>query len=225
MTTFSQLVDAMVTELQRPDLRAAMASYVNQTVRELHFRPNTNAPILYDANRNEEELTITTDNTWLWSLPSVSRFQDVEAIYLLERGIYSKRKNPRISKEFSFVPDAESTWYRGGANVAVSGVSNGMTAQVSYFLYPQMLGYQVASARIVTYDIDSDTYERVNGGEPTEEELAAVTHWMLQRWSTTIEEGVRAKTWKRVGDETRARMSFSAFESSRTALWNGEPSS
>lgn len=226
MTTFSQLVDDMTTELLRPDLRTAVAAYVNQTVRELHFRPNGAAPILYDANRNEDDLAINTDTTWLWTIPSVTRFQDVEAIYLDDIGRYIPRKNPRISLEPSFEPFADLYWYRGGNTIAINGVANGWTGKISYFLFPQTLAYQAAAARVVTFDAATDSYNLVGGGgSPSQAQLDAATHWMLQRWDTVIRESVRSKMWKRLGDGDRARMSFSAYEAMRLALWQSEPAS
>lgn len=56
MTTLSQLVDDLLVELVRPDMRSMLVDYANQTVREMHFRPATNAPVLFDANRYEEQI-------------------------------------------------------------------------------------------------------------------------------------------------------------------------
>lgn len=225
MTTFSQLVDEVSTELLRPDMRTAIAAYVNQTVRELHFRPNGAAPILYDANRYEDDLAITTDQTWLWTIPSVTRFQDVEAIYLDDVGRYVPKKNPRISLEPSFQPFADLYYYRGGNTIAVAGVANGWTGKISYFLFPQTLVYQAASARVVSYDAESDSYKLADNSAPSDAQLNAATNWMLQRWDTVIRESVRSKTWKRLGDSDRARMSFSSYEAMRLGLWQSEPAS
>lgn len=225
MTTFSQLVDDLVVELVRPDLRAALATYANQTVRELHFKPNHNSGIHYDANREEEELAFTTDGTWLWSLPSATRFQDVESIYIDDLGMYVPRKNPRIALEPTFEPNADLYWYRSGPQLAIQGVANGWTGKISYFMFAQTLAYKASGSRLITYSPDTDSYTLVGGGTPSEAQLKIETHWVLQRWADTVKEGVRAKAWKRLADEGRARMSFSAFESMRTSMWQSEPSS
>jgi hypothetical protein len=229
MTTFSQLVDDVKTELLRPDMTAMLASYANQTIRELHFRPGLNAPILYDANRYEEELAITTERTWLWTIPSSTRFQNVEAIFINDLGIYLQPKNPRIALEPSFQPFADRYWYRSGATIALQGVATGWTGLMSYHMFPRTLAYKPASgagARLIRFDPDTDSYVLiVGGGEPSEAQLELETHWLLQRWGDTVKEGVRAKAYKRLGDMDRTRISFSAFESMRSSVWNTEPAS
>jgi hypothetical protein len=227
MTTFSQLVDDIVTELVRPDMKVSITSYVNQTVRELHFKPGLNAPINYDANRIEEELTATTDGTWLWTLPSSTRFQDVEALFCDDLGIYIERRNPRIALQPTFQPYADVYWYRSASQIAITGVNNGYKIRASYFMFPSTLLYKVSTARVVRFDADTDSYVLVaGGGVPTDAQLALETHWMLQRWGeSVIKEGVRAKTWKRLGDDGRARMAFSSFESLKASVWNSEPAS
>jgi hypothetical protein len=225
MTTFSQLIDGMAKELLRPDLRTAMASYLNQTVREIHFRPNINVGIRYDANRQEDELQVTTDDMWLWDLPSPTRFQDVEALYSVERGIYIPQRSPQLSRKFSFDYDHDLYWYRGGSRIAISGVKSGWRIQASYFLFPRALAYQPEATRVVEWDANTDTYRLKGGGTPTQEQLNAATNWVLMRWQEALSEGIRAKVWKRLGDETRARMAFSAYESLRSSIWQSEPSS
>jgi hypothetical protein len=226
MTTFSQVVDDMVLELLRPDLRASITTYVNQTVREVHFKPNIAAPILFDANRVEDVLNINTDSPWLWDLPSATRFMDIEALYINELARYADRKNPRLAKEASFEPFADIFWYRSGTQIAVSGVSNGQTANISYFMFPQIHAYQLAGVtRIVLYDPVLDTYTLNPSGVPNQVQMDAATNWVIQRWPDVIREGVRAKVWKRIGDEGRARMAYSAYESFRNGLWLAEPAS
>ena len=45
MTTFSQLVDSVVSETKRPDLVSEIATYLNQTIREVHFSADRNAAL------------------------------------------------------------------------------------------------------------------------------------------------------------------------------------
>jgi hypothetical protein len=227
MTTFSQLVDDVVTELLRPDLKTAIAAYTNQTIRELHFKPGSNVPVKYDANRFEDELTITTDGSWSWAIPSATRFQDVEAIYLDYIGRYVERRNPRIALEVSYEPYADLYWYRSGPSISIAGVRDGWTGKISYFMYAQTFAYKTVSQRVVVYDADTDSYKFRDGtpGTPTEEQLDRETCWLLQRWADTVKEGVRAKAWKRLADGDRARMAYSSFESMRDAVWGTEPSS
>lgn len=226
MTTFSRLVDDMVLELLRPDLLQTIATYANQTIRDIHFRPGSQSPVMYDANRYEETLTVANEGTWLWSLPSATRFIDVEAVYHNDYGIYIEKRGPKIALLSSFDPDAGIYWYRSGAQLAFFGVGSGQTMLMSYFMYPRTLGYKPSSSRVVTYDIDLDAYVLIaGGGTPSAAELDAETHWVLQRHADTVKEGIRAKVWKRLGEIERTRLAFSAFESMRTAIWNSEPSS
>ena len=224
MTTFSQLVDDIALELLRPDLRSTIASYVNQTIRDVHFRAGVNSPILFKANRFEELLVATNDSPWLWTIPSVTRFQKLETAFNPELGILLEEKSPRVMKGYSVEPYAAYGYYRTGESYAFAGLSNGHTIYVDYFMFPQGCKYLASADRIVIYDFDTDSYERVGGGAPlSDSELAKETNWVLQRWEHVVKEGARAKIWKRLGDDARTRTAYSAFEAARTGLWNTEP--
>lgn len=227
MTTFSQLVDDVVAELLRPDLLAAIAQYTNQSVREIHFKPNVSAPVLFDANRIEDLIPITTDDSFLWPIPSATRFQDIEAIYLPDPGVYATPRKPMVNRNYSTEPGSQYYWYRTGPQIAISGVVSGWNAMISYFMYPQTHAYKVSASRLIQYNVDLDTYTLIaGGGAPSQSQLDSETNWVLQRWGeSVIKEGVRAKTFKRIGDEGRARMAFSAFQTQMGGIWLGEPSS
>src|SRR3546814_15245541 len=53
MTTFSQLVDTIMSESRRPDLQTEIATYINQTVRELHFDSEQNKILYFNDNMRE----------------------------------------------------------------------------------------------------------------------------------------------------------------------------
>lgn len=225
MTTFSQLIDDVATEMLRPDLRAAMGSWVNQTVREMHFKPGLNVPVGYDANRTEEAVTVTTDRTWLWPIPSSTRFQKLEAAYNKNLGAYSKVKTPQVSLQYSLEPDATLFHYRSGDTYAFQGVTLNQEIWLAYKQFPRTLQYKIPANRQVRYDVDTDSYVLIAGGVPTQAQLDAETHWVLQRWTEEVKEGLRAKAYKRLGDELRMRVSFSAYETMREGVWLSEPSS
>lgn len=229
MTTFSQLVDDMVSELVRPDLRDAMATYVNQSVREIHIKPNVSSAILFDANRFEDQLTVNTNDGYLFTLPSPTHFMDVEAMYARSRGIYVRKRSPRVVRNPSTEVYNDIYWYRSGAYLSISGLGINDIIDLSWFEYPRSLKYQPLtgiSPRVVTYDIELDTYKLIiGGGVPSDAQMLVATHWMLQRHSEVIKQGVRAKIWARVGDGDRARMAFSSFEQGRQGIWMSEPSS
>lgn len=224
MTTFSQLVDDIVKETLRFDMLDTIAAYTNQTLRDVHFKPSLNVPILYDANRYEDTLTVTNDGMWSWPIPSNTRFQAVEAVWFNEPGIYWKPRNPRVALDYSMEPDAFAYYYRSGPIIAFNGVVLGWTGKISYHMFPKPLQYKKLG-RLIKYDSDSDTYVLADGSAPTEEQLDSETNWLLMRWADTIKEGVRAKLYKRLGEIERTKLCYSAFENMRATIWNTEPSS
>ena len=226
MTTFSQLCDDISNELVRPDMlkNGSIQAYVQQTIREVHFKPGDNRPTLFTSNRYEAELAVNTDGSWLWVLPSVTRFQELESLYSRNNGLYIEPKSPRISLAYSNEPYADLFYYRSGSTYVIAGVNSGDTLLTSYFMFPQYHGYKASADRLIRYDVDTDSYVLIaGGGEPTEDQLAIETDWILQRWPDMIKEGVRAKLFKRLGDSDRARMAFSAFDNARGAMYLVDP--
>lgn len=225
-TTFSQLVDDLALEVKRPDQRDNIATYVNQSIRELHSRPAMNVIVKFDANRVEDQQTVAMTNPWLWMIPSVTRFIDIEAAFLPEYGIYVPKRNPRIAREFSFEPNSDIYYYRSGSTYAFAGLGVGTLVDLSYHMYPQYLAYKEVNTRVVKYDPESDSFVLIaDGGVPTDEQLALEVNWPLERWADTIRQGARAKLYGRLGDMERSRTAFSAYESMRMTVWNSEPSS
>lgn len=226
MTTFSKLVDDMAIEMVRPDQLDSIATYTNQSIRDLHFRPSNNSATKFDANRYEDEQSVTADGPFKWVIPSVTSFQDIEAIYCPQLDLYIDKRSPSVAYKPTDTPYSEYYWYRTGPEIAVAGALEGLDLRISYHMYPRPLRYIKAADRVVEYNPDLDAYVKiVGGGTPTPEELELETNWVLQRWSDTIREGVRAKLFKRLGDVDRTRMNFSSFETMRTTVWNSEPSS
>src|SRR3546814_11114234 len=66
MTTFSQLVDTIMSESRRPDLQTEIATYINQTVRELHFDSEQNKILYFTDNMREVQLTATSESDFSW---------------------------------------------------------------------------------------------------------------------------------------------------------------
>lgn len=227
MTTYSQLVDDLVAETVRPDKLESIARYVNQTMRELHFRPQTNAPIHYDANRFEDEVIVSAQTPYLWPIPSITRFQGIECIFVEEYGLYVPMRVPSMTRGYtaSQRPFPDLYYYRTGASIAISGVTQGNTLKFAWHEFVRNFPYKPVADRIVIFDPQDEVFELAGGGVPTQEQIESETNWMLYRWPETVAEGTRAKTYKSIGDEVRARMSFSSFESMRSSLWNSEPAS
>jgi len=226
MTTFSQLVDRIVTELNRPDRLAACADYVNAVMRELHFRRSSGSPICYDANRVEDQLVLLGSPPYTWPIPTPSRFMQMEAVYCPVRGIYLPQRTPshnRKLRQNDLWRDAY--WYRSGNSIAFSGLDENTEIQLSYFTYAKSLPYLPAQQRVITYNLATESYELLaGGGPPTEEQVDAESNWILQRWPTVVAEGARASIFRNTGDTDRAPMAYSAYESLRHGMQLAEPS-
>lgn len=228
MTTFSQLVDEIVVELLRPDLRTTAASYLNQTIREVHMHEQTQLPIYFESNRLEDEGTVATLPA-LWDIPSVPRFQALETLYYPDFGEYARKRHPskiRLQKSLDF----PYYWYRTGSAIALGGLEVGHDYEISWFEYPRTLTYYAAASRPMTYATDSDTptYNTVGAidynstPELQAEAERLTTNWLIQRWAETLKQGVRNKIWVRLGEETRLRASYSIYSGLRAQLINAE---
>jgi hypothetical protein len=226
MSTFSQLIDEVASELRRPDLVPAIAAYLNQSIREMHFKSGGTGvqhPAFYAANRFEAQVVIPSDGTYTWPIPNSTTFQTLEAAYVPDVSGYWEPKTPRSINRESLSSFAERRFYRSGPVFVFTNMVTGYTLNLSWFEYPRRLFYQPVSERIVIYNPETDGFELVAGGIPTEEQLLLVTNWLLERWSdSALKEGIRAKVWKRLGDDTRAKMAFSAFGAARQMVFLSE---
>jgi hypothetical protein len=232
MTTFSELVDELVVETRRPDLRNEIATYLNQTIREVHFEPSKGNVVFYRDNRTEIQLTATVDNAELWNIPNPATFQGIEAVRFASN--YMGRME--FATEIRPGPNVASepfTWYRAGPTVVFGGTQGfggiGGIIQLSYFEYPRALKYKAAGNREATYDVDNGfTYYTVGevdyGADETSQALAQlrVTNWLLLRWADVIREGLRAKIYKRLSDQLRASLSYSLYQTLRQGLYTSE---
>jgi hypothetical protein len=226
VTTFSQLVDDLVRERQRPDLLQSAAMGANQVIRQIHFRGSGpgGSRIQFDANRFEASITLEGAEPFLWPIPHPNRFQGIEAIWNRTLNGYHQLRRPAVNRALSKEPFAERFWYRTGPQIALSGARLGHQLDISFFEYPRRLPYLAVADRTVIYNAEEDTYELAGGGTPTEEQLEAETNWVLTRWASVVEAGVRNLLFAYTGDEARTRVSFSIFENLRTQLWHEEPS-
>lgn len=227
MTTFSQLVDELVSEMKRPDLRTEIARYLNQTIREVHFEPETNANICYHDNLTEEQIEADSDEGFGWDIPNPARFQKMEGVLLantydrLGEQIWLTEKVPNRGMR-----GAKNFYYRASGRFVFSGYGGtGGLINLAYYLYPARLKYYESAARPASYDPeDGWTYHTDYSAtaELQESAQALVSNWLLLRWHDVLAEGVRAKVFKRVSDEVRARTSYSLYTSLREGLYTGE---
>jgi hypothetical protein len=226
MTTFSQLIDEMVIETRRPDLRLEIATYLNQTIREVHFEPSKGNVVLYGENRIEDEITATTDSGQIWDLPNPAIFQAMEAVRFpncsLGRLEYAPEARPGPSlrtRPFFYYRSGPSFVF--GGTVGYGGV--GAKIQLSYFEYPPALKYKDVAVREASYDIESGwTYLDAVTAEDQAAARAKVSNWILLRWADVLREGLRAKIYKRLSDQLRGQTSYSLYSQLRQGLFTSE---
>ena len=222
MTTFSQMVDLLLKEIVRPDMVTMLPDYLNQTIREMHTNAQTSLPVAYADNRIEHLITIDSSveaaNNFVWPLPDPTRFQMVEAIYYRSVGRYAKPRTPDVARVRNFSdPLRDLYYYRSGPNLAFSkpgGVGDIIEASILY--YPRRLQYQQGTQRKVRWNAESEVFEYINGG--TIADLGKATNWLLQRHADCLMEGTRAKAYKRMDDQNRAKLAYSQYESMRAAV-------
>ena len=226
MTTFSQLVDIAVSETKRPDLVSEIATYLNQTIREVHFTADRNAALLFPENFRETLLTATSESGFSWSIPNPGTFQAMQVVKYpmvytrLGEDVYAKMTTPG-----RHLADLEYYYYRVGGAFVFSGYGgiNGQIA-IGWFEFPRSLKYKTAAARPASFDIESGwAYpDEVNTPELEEAARLVSTNWLLLRWHDVLLEGVRAKVYKRLSDTERARTCYSLYGSLRQGLWTSE---
>lgn len=227
MTTFSQLVDDMVLETKRPDMRAEIASYLNQTIRECMMDPETNAAVLLRENYREVAVQATSDLGFRWDVPRLDLLQAIDKVRFAS--VWVDNQNPYAE---SVTPGPKMTaachaYQYGGGSLIFKGYG-GLNAwiQISYYEFPRHLKYFAPSQTPAVWDDDAGwTYGAdVILGDP-DSELAArerSTNWLLMRWKTVVAEGLRAKIYKRLSDDTRARTCYSLYQSLRRGLITSE---
>ena len=226
MTSFSQIVDELVAETLRIDLRPVIADYLRQTIRDMHMDSDKKMPVFYPDNRKEEQVSlsgVTDENVFVWPIPAVTLFQQMEAIYYRSYGVYSVEKKPSIAKNRGqFDPNSQYYWYRVGSNLCLANPGkDGSLIDISWFEYLGSLAYYAPALNPATYNMETGLYT-ILAGYTEAEAMAKSTNWMIQRHGDTLKEGLRAKVYKRLADLDRARLCYSQFETARQAIINTE---
>lgn len=227
MLTFSQLVDEVVQETNRFDMVGVFASYLNQAIREVHFEPSRGNAVLYEENYQEDQLTANLDTGFSWDIPDVTRFQALQAVRFDSQ--LDERGNPRYAKLLRPGPRLEHENYvvqRAGPSLYFKGYG-GLNAKISlsWYEYPRALKYYAVADRPASYDLESGwTYADAYDDTPElmAQAEALVTNWLILRWHTVLMEALRAKVYKRLGDEVRQRTSYSLYSQLRQGLFTSE---
>jgi len=229
MTTFSQIVDAMVFESKRFDLRAEICAYVNQSVREVHFRSDTGSILFYLSNLKELALVTTVDSGFGWDMPNPAVFQAMQAVQypdVWDRDSQGYGQWARESIPGRNLNANQYFFYRMGNRFVFGGYGAAQSRiNIAYYEYPRDLKYYKPEERPATWDdAEGWKYLPAYDVDETTRELARnlVSNWLLQRWHLVLEEGIRAKIYKRVSDEVRGRTAYSLYSTLRQGLWTSE---
>lgn len=229
MTTFSQMVDELVLEHSRPDLRAAIASYVNLTLRELHSSPNQGGgSIFYPANLKEAQITTDVANGFAWEIPRPQNFQGIAAVRFDYFGdsdsAYAKERHP--SAMGSGVPTRKQ-YYRSGNTFAFTNYGGiGQTISLAWYETPPRLAYFAVADRPAQWDEVTQAYtyhaDYIGSAILQEQAREMTTNWILERWDDLVRAGTRPKTYVRAGDVERSRLFFSTYTGMRADMMVAE---
>lgn len=226
MTTQSQLVDELVAESLRPDMRAMISGYVTQTIRELHNDPQSRAAILFPANMYEAELVANQTERYTWQFPRPQLFQAMESVYYVNMGTYARQRSPSSAHAFSQEVLTQQYFYRTGDSIAFAGYGGeNARIHVAFYEYVRSLVYKTASERKVQWDADSQQYKYaadITTPEQRTQALERETNWILSRHDELVRQGTRAKLYSRLKDVERARLSYSLYESLRPSMIDAE---
>lgn len=226
MTTFSQLVDEAVAESKRPDLLTEIAAYLNQTIREVHMRPDLNVPLTYRENFKEAQVTAVSASSESWDIPNPATFQRFAGIRY--PGLYGRDGKQLWASEKTpgpgLDPDAPY-YYRIGSSIVFANYGGvGSKIDLGWYEFPGRLKYFSLATRPAQYDdtIGWTYAPAVTTPEGQAAARLATANWVLLRWHDVLAEGLRAKIYKRVSDEVRQRTSYSMYQQLRQGLWVSE---
>jgi len=227
MTTFSQLIDMLVEESLRPDMRPFMRNALNLTIREQHFildgGGKETAPVGFTDNLREELVEATSDD-FTWPIPVPARFQMMEAVYYAMYGRYATERKPSSLRQFVDSDDGgQYGYYRTAGQLAFTNFGGvGSQIMLAWFEFPKTLTYYAAGARPATWDEESESWTYLPSydvSDATREEARNLcTNWMLERWADLLLAGLRAKIYARLADEVRMRTSYSTYQGLRVGL-------
>lgn len=234
MTTFSQLVDLIVAETKRPDMVTDFATFLNQSIRELHFEPSRGNAVFYEDNYIETQVRVDThDEVFSWPIPNPEIFQNVAAVrfdnvYSNQYDINSRSYRPVYALRLSPTSrmDDELYVYQRARNQLLFRGFGGFNSAISiaYFEFPRSLKYHPSGSRQAIFDFETGWTYAAGITTPEQQQAAqdSVTNWLIMRWHTVLEEALRAKVYKRLSDETRSRQSYSLYTQLRQGLFTSE---
>lgn len=226
MATFSQLVDSVTTEVSRPDMTTTVAEYLRQAIREVHLDPERATPVALWPNYAEAQVTADVDSAYHWLIPDTTRFQSLGMVRYDSVWVDGYQVHPTPLPRAGMSERLSHAYQQVGDRVIFKGYGGtGGVISIAYFQYPKALKYYPVATRPASYDeVDGYTYLPAYDVDDTTRESARLltTNWLLERWDMILAEGMRAKIYKRLGDESRARLCYSAYMQLRAGLINSE---
>lgn len=224
MTTFSQAVDLIIAETSRQGQKDSAATYLNETLRTLHFTntPGSPAqPVPLGENRLEDVIIPNVDDAYVWTIPNAPRHQHLAVVYYPQMGKYAHPAKPENMYIDRNALDNEFNYYRSGPSYVFNGFGGiGTEIWLGWFEYVKRLAYYPQGVtRPAEYDpiTETWTYSATYNVNPTLQAQARelTSNWILLRWPDLCYAGIRAKLYGRAADDPKAKTYYSAFESMR----------
>lgn len=218
MAVFSEIVDEVLKEVIRPDLITMLPGFLNQTIRETNVGVVSSEPVFFSENRKEDRVTVpsVTDNVYLWPIPRTTVFQAMDAVFFEKYQVYANLVSPQSMRMLnSMRPNDVFQYYRSGPFYAMRGFGGvGDKIMLAWYEYPHSLKYYPKGlTRPLTFDIETQTYVQPQGASIS---LAAAmdlsTNWILDRHEEMLKEGLRAKAYARMDQESRASIAYSKYK-------------
>lgn len=230
MKTFSQLVDAIVRETGRPDMVNEIITYLNQTVRECHADPVSNGSLYMHDNLQEMVLVATQERGQVWNIPNPATFQHLWAVqYMSVHNITGNQPYATFAKPGPAMHRHQYSYYRASGGFAFAGQrgygGTGARIGLAFYEFLPSLRYYPLGQRPLEIGLDGEFIYSEEYDVSEERRLEAqrlTTHWMLIRWDMVLEEGLRAKVYKRLSDTERARTCYSLYLQQRANLSTSE---
>lgn len=204
---FSELVDTAVSRSGRPDKRADVIAFINQTVREMVAKH-------YFAKNLVEDTVVASADPFIFQRPiRLQRFRTVQ----YANGTFPPFIQPgRKMADFDEYYYAAASYFVFKGAVFAGSLSGSGNVNVAYYQFPKHLSYYGLGLRPATYDFDLEVWTYLPAfdvDEDTREQARdLVSNWLLRDWYDLVTEGTLAKIFKVVDDSNRASTHFSFFE-------------